>query len=162
MFVALSLTQRYTSNLTRDYCPEYSEEGLAQQGPNSFEDEANIEKSIVDPTRIVDLLHFFDEAGFAVREQVESSLYAPIWQTSPVLRTGLVNENLSRRGGSSDIAPIIQGGAAGFGDFFGLEPGDIRSTTRETAQIATLRSLVEAHEGKFNALRENQKAMNST
>ena len=144
-------------NLTCVYRLKYSEEGLAHQEPNVFEDEVNIEKSIVDTSRDVDILHFFDDDGFAVREQVEASVYAPIWQTSPVLKTGLVNQNLARKGGSVDkITPIIQAGAAGFGDFFGLEPGDIRSTKRETAQIATLRSHVEGHEGMFKHKRELQ------
>lgn len=127
----------------------HSEEGLSVQEPNNFEDEANIARSIVDHTRDVDILHSFDESGFAVRENQKSSMYLPTWQTSPVLRTGLVNENLVRKNGSANLAPLVQAGYAGFGDFFGLEPGDIRSKTRETAQIATLRSFVEGKEGTF-------------
>ena len=77
-------------------------------------------------------------------------MYLPVWQTSPVLKTGNINENLIRRNSSANLAPLIQAGYAGFGDFFGLEPGDIRSDIRATAQIATLRSLQEGKEGKLN------------
>lgn len=124
----------------------YSEEGLLLQGPNStqYENATNIAKSRVVPNRSVDVMHYFDENGAAVREDQAAPFYLPTWQTSPVLKTGLVNENLLRRESlESGLLDMATSGYAFFTKFFALTPGDTHSEIKETALIATLRSYVE-------------------
>ncbi|CAB9496580.1 Receptor-type guanylate cyclase gcy [Seminavis robusta] len=132
------------------------DEGLAFQeelGLNGFEYGPNIEKSHV-TDRKVDLMHSFDESGAAVLESSFSEYYLPVWMTSPVLRTGLVNENqLSRTNFSvpqTEIASIVLDEEyAVIGGFTAASPGSIRSPSKRTALFATLRSIVEGKEVEY-------------
>ena len=120
-------------------------ESTLLQGP-TFHDEGNMARSVVDASRKVDLLHYFDDQGVAVRENMRSELYLPTWQMSPVLKTGEINENLFRRERVGDNKAAFTQGYGTFGEYFALTPGGIDSDIKDTAQIAAIRSFQEGEE----------------
>ena len=121
------------------------DESTSLQGP-TFQGEENMAKSVVDASRKVDLLHYFDDQGAAIRENLWSEMYLPTWQMSPVLKTGEINENLFRRANVSGKKAAISAGYGAFGEYFALTPGGIRSDMKDTAQIAAIRSFQEGRE----------------
>ena len=67
--------------------------------------------------RKVDLMHWFDDMGRAVREETSDGPYLPMWQTSPFLNaSGLVNYNMIHKPDMSQIAAnVIETKTAFFG-----------------------------------------------
>lgn len=115
-----------------------------RKGLNGFEDETNVEKSRLTKDN-VDPLHYFSEDGTPIVENVTAGiLYLPIWQTSPVLRTGHVNENLLRRTNVTDEAlKVVRTASVILGSFLYAPAGNASHPNPHTAYFATLRSIAE-------------------
>ena len=76
----ITLVSHTESTITSN---RYSEEAFNfQQGLdiNNFEDEDNVQKSIIS-NMTVNPIHYFDEDGYSHAEN-KTQLYLPIWQTS--------------------------------------------------------------------------------
>ena len=68
-------------------------------------------------------------------------MYLPLWQTSPFVKEGLVNNNLLRYENTSDyLHTVMDSGHAVLGAFFDAAPGDMNSSNVETALLAHLRT----------------------
>lgn len=116
---------------------------------NVIESEERIRNSIL-TERKVDLMHYFDEQGLPHREEIPDDLYLPLWQTSPYLQSGVVNDNIFRRPNVSDIAlTVIENETAVLGEFNLAPPGKIADPNRRTSRLATLLSVDEEKEVEY-------------
>jgi hypothetical protein len=122
----------------------------AQIGLNDFDDPDLTAKSWL-ATGTVDPLHTFDEAGIPQLSQVSSDLFfLPRWQTSPVLETSHVNENLLEAKEFDSIArDCIASKAAVLGGFHIAPPGNTSHPDPTTALFATLQSIWEGHQTAY-------------
>ena len=124
---------------------EISDEGHTFQehlGVDTFEDQNNIRRSWLS-NRKVDPLHYFDEAGYPVLDG-RTGPFLPIWQTSPVLRTSVVNEDIfARSKEATEAKECIECRSALLGGFIIAPPGPSSHRNATTAFFATLRSIWE-------------------
>lgn len=103
--------------------------------PEDFIEKTWLTRSTVDP------LHTFDESG---RPRLSSAdgPFLPRWQTSPVLQTSLVNENLFEDPKVSQTArDCIASKSAVLGGFVSSPPGSTTHPDRTTSLFATLKSI---------------------
>lgn len=124
---------------------KWIDEGLAfqeAQGLNDFDNpvlsaQSKLTKNKVDP------LHTHDANGKPFLSRSDGP-FLPRWQTSPVLETGMVNENLFE---TPEVAPIarncIEKKSAVLGGFVMGPPGSTSSPNHMTSFFATLRSIWE-------------------
>ena len=66
-------------------------------GLDDFEYPPNIERSMLHPNRTIEAVHYFDSAGLPHVESTSLAEYLPVWQSSPVLKTRYINENLKTK-----------------------------------------------------------------
>ena len=87
-------------------------------------------------------MHYFDQ-GLTVLEVPGAPEYLPVWQISPYVHQGLVNNNLLRYENSSydSVRHVVHDGHAIMGAMFGAPPGAINSTNSDTALLAALTSI---------------------
>lgn len=135
----------------------HSSEGLGFQedeGLVGFEDPERIRNSVIDPARPVDMMHYFDQNENIAEINKAAPFYLPVWQTSPVLETGFINEDQMQQHGvlapeKETVSIVLDNATAVIGGFTSARPGSIRSTDKRTALFATLRSMAEKKEGTF-------------
>ena len=142
-----------------------------QLGNDNFEYPPNIERSILHQNRTIDPVHHFDSSGLPHVESTNFEEYLPVWQSSPVLKTRYINENLKTktihenqlRGNDDDSRNttsfsrsflagmldkvIFQEESAFVGGFDMAPPGTVRHENPTTAQFATLMSIAAGKEG---------------
>jgi hypothetical protein len=111
-----------------------------QLGINRFVDQDHVEESWI-TTSVVDPLHTFDDFGRPLFSASDGP-YLPRWQTSPVLQTSMVNENLLEEDTvSSILKDALQTESAVLGGFHSAPPGDTSHPDPTTAFFATLRCM---------------------
>ena len=107
---------------------------------NGFDDKQNIERSWL-TNGTVDPLHYFNIFGNPVLDQSQGP-YLPTWQTSPLLQSNVVNEDVFFE---PNVAPeamaCIDSEAAVLGRFITGPPGSNSNSDRTTAFLATLQSI---------------------
>lgn len=138
-----------------------SSEGLGFQEDEDlvgFEDPERIQKSRLDPGRPVDMMHYFDQNDRIAQINKAAPFYLPVWQTSPVLETGFINEDQMQPHGvlapePETVSIVLDNATAVIGGFTSAPPGTIHSTDKRTALFATLRSMAEKKEGMFGGLK---------
>jgi class 3 adenylate cyclase len=96
----------------------------------------------------VDPLHTFDDTGKPSLD-LEPGPYLPRWQTSPVLKTSMVNEDLFLKEGYGSIAQVFEHESAVLGSFVTAPPGSPSDPNPTTAFFATLRSMWEGTEVNY-------------
>ena len=130
-----------------------SDEGLAfqeKQGLNNFQNEYHVDKSWLTDHK-VDPLHSFTERGKPFLQTSATGPYLPRWQTSPVLRTSRINEDLFFKPGVETTVSkqVMRDGGAILGGFVSAPPGPPSHTHTGTALLATLRSMWEGKEVEY-------------
>ena len=122
-----------------------SDEGHAFQqrlGVDHFEDAEHANSTWITSLK-VDPLHTFDEFGDPYLVSSPGP-YLPRWQTSPVLYTNLVNEDLFLKLGVGDVANrSLQSQMAVLGGFLYGPPGTVANPDPTTDLFATLRGIWE-------------------
>ncbi len=123
----------------------YSADGLhiqQKKGLNEFEDPTKVAQSwLTEGT--VDPLHTYDSRGNPIVSQSDGP-FLPRWQTSPVLQTSMVNENIFEKKEVSQLMrDCIANKAAFLGGFHSGPPGSISHPNSTTSFFATLRSMWE-------------------
>ena len=98
-------------------------------------------------------MHYFDENDRITPIGTAAPFYLPVWQTSPVLQTGFINEDQMHPNGvlapeAETVRIVLDNATAVIGGFRLAQPGSIRSADKRTALFATLRSIAEKKEGK--------------
>ena len=130
----------------------FRDEGFAfqeQLGLNGFEDETNAERGWLTKKK-VDPLHFFDSQGNAVLDE-SAGPYLPTWQTSPVLKYDLVNEDILLNPSESAEARVCyETEAAVLGGFIIAPPGNFSNPNPNTAFFASLRSIWEGKDTEYD------------
>jgi hypothetical protein len=107
------------------------------------------EKKLWLTNRTVDPIHTFDAYGNPRLSEGEGP-YLPRWQTSPVLPTNLVNENLFENDAvSSLIEECIAEKSVVLGGFHMAPPGSISHSNFTTSLFATLLSMWEGKEVEY-------------
>jgi hypothetical protein len=128
-----------------------SDEGLAfqeAQGLNYFDDPKLTEESRLSNDK-VDPLHTLDQSGIP-HLSLSQGPFLPRWQTSPVLETSLVNENLFEKPHVADIArECIATKSAVLGGFVTAPAGGVSHPNPDTAFFATLRSIWEGEQVNY-------------
>jgi len=124
---------------------KHSTRGLDLQeraGLNDFDDPEVSAKSFL-TLGTVDPLHTFDDLGHPLLSQAsEDTVFLPRWQTSPVLETSQVNENLFEAMEYEAIArDCIASKAAVLGGFHFSDRGSTADLDSTTAFFATLQSI---------------------
>ena len=143
----------------------YSSEGLnfqKDEGLVGFEDQERIQKSKLNPGRPVDMMHYFDEDERIAMINKAAPFYLPVWQTSPVLETGFINEDQMQPHGvlapqPETVSIVLDNATAVIGGFTSARPGSIHSSDKRTALFATLRSMAEKKEGTFEVYKNNMR-----
>ena len=129
---------------------DISDEGHTFQkklGVDDFEDPVNIERLRIHPDRKVDPIHYFHhQTQLPIEDENEGSSFLATWETSPVLRTGQINENIWLR--TLELEPhvatyAIENEVAIMSGFVTSEPGTPSSNDTLTSFFATLRSIKE-------------------
>jgi class 3 adenylate cyclase len=124
----------------------FSDEGHAFQqqiGIDTFVDDSQQTQQSWLTTNKVDPLHTFDNTGTPSLVQATGP-YLPRWQTSPVLRTSVVNEDLFLKEGVGEVArTCIEYESAVLGGFVTAPAGPSTDPNPKTAFFATLRSMWE-------------------
>jgi class 3 adenylate cyclase len=124
---------------------DYSEEGLVFQekkGLNNFPNETNIKRSWLTDQK-VDPLHSFTENGEPLLQTAGTGPYLPRWQTSPVLRTSRVNEDLFFKPTAATTVSkdVLSKGSAILSGFVTAPPGPPSHAHTGTAFLATVQSM---------------------
>jgi len=129
-----------------------SAQGLAFQGKlglNGFVDEAQAKQSWL-TNGTVDPLHSFDSSGMASLS-VTNGPFLPQWQTSPVLQTSMVNENLFEDLNVAQTArDCIGTESAVVGGFVSAPPGSTSDPNPTTSFFATLLSMWEGKQVDYS------------
>ena len=130
----------------------FSDAGFTFQeklGVNGFEDENITSRGWLTNNK-VDPMHYFDSNGNAVRD-TGAGPYLPTWQTSPVLKYDLVNEDLLlNQAESAEARVCYETEAAVLGGFILAPSGDASSSDQTTSFFASLRSIWEGKETKYD------------
>lgn len=128
-----------------------SDEGVelqTEQGLHNFVPQARFERTWL-TNQTVDPLHTFDSAGIPLVSQSEGPLL-PRWQTSPVLSTSMVNENLFENDVVSHlIKACIANKSAVLGGFQLAPPGSTTHPDHTTLLFATLLSISAGEEVEY-------------
>jgi hypothetical protein len=112
-----------------------------KQGLNDFDDPDASRKSFL-TNKVVDPLHTFNNAGQPLPSNFTGPLVVPRWQTSPVLETSMVNQNLlESRGVANIITRCIESREAILGGFHFAPAGSTSDNDPTTAFFATLASM---------------------
>eukprot|EP00934_Nitzschia_sp_Nitz4_P004266 Nitzschia sp. Nitz4//scaffold216_size36101//31917//35797//NITZ4_007786-RA/size36101-snap-gene-0.13-mRNA-1//1//CDS//3329542209//4256//frame0 len=119
------------------------DEGLSYQqakGLNDFHDPAQVDKTWLTLDK-VDPIHSYSSAGKPQLSQT-SGPFLPQWQTSPVLQSSVVNENLfEEESFASIVRDCIENEAAVLGGFVMSPAGNVSSSNMHTAFFATIQSI---------------------
>ena len=119
-----------------------------ETGLDKFTPSSRIEKSWL-TNLTVDPIHTFDAAGVPRLSDGEGP-YLPRWQTSPVLPTNVVNENLFENPALSQlIEESIAETSVVLGGFHMAPPGSISHPDFTTSLFATLLSMWEGEEVEY-------------
>ncbi len=115
---------------------------------NNFVSEEHAENSWLTRSK-VDPLHTFDESG-RPRLSFAEGPFLPRWQSSPVLRTSLVNENLLEDPKVSQTArDCMASNSAVLGGFVSGPPGSTTHPDRTTSSFATFQSIWDGQETEY-------------
>lgn len=137
--------------LTIVFCASCSEESYAYQeilGTNNFESADNIDKSWNGAIDTVDAMHYFDLQGYPVRDDESTNYYLPVWQTSPLLKTSDVNENMMHSDDwSVALEHILRLKSAFLGGMLMAPPGNSSHGNPNTALFASLESIKKVENG---------------
>ena len=140
---------RYITYQTLLISSLYRAEGLAAQEEkrlNDFDDPALSRKTFLS-NKIVDPIHTFNEAGETVLSKSSGPFYVPRWQTSPVLETSIVNENLLENPNfSKTIKASLESRSAVLSGFHFAPAGGPSNPDPATAFFATLESIYAGNE----------------
>jgi hypothetical protein len=124
---------------------DFSEEGLsfqAQKGVQLIADQERVDRTWLTHHR-VDPLHTFDENGSPILSRAEGP-FLPRWQSSPVLASSMINENMFEHPEAGPISKdCISSKAAVLGGFSEAPPGGVSHPHHDTSVFATLLSLAE-------------------
>lgn len=170
--------EMFVQDPTNNYWVNAGYDFQQQLGIDNFEYQPNIERSILRPNQTIDPLHYFDRSGIShvqsITTNVDDDYYLPVWQSSPVLKTRYVNENLKtgllvvdegnnstssmtttmrNRISVSDMIDknIFQRESAFVGGFDMAPPGSVRHSNPTTARFATLMSIAARKEGTYRS-----------
>lgn len=92
--------------------------------------------------RKVDLMHYFDDQGYAHREDNAMGPYLPMWQTSPFVNASQINHNILHEQDLHEIvAKMIETGSAYFSGMLKAPPGSVDSPDPRTSLFADYHSL---------------------
>ncbi len=107
---------------------------------NNFIDQEQVDRAWLTRSK-VDPLHTFDEYG-TPRLSSSKGPFLPRWQSSPVLRTNQINENIFEDPEVSQTAmDCVESKSAVFGGFVWSHRGPTTDPNTTTAHFATLRSM---------------------
>jgi hypothetical protein len=134
---------------------EWMDLGFAYQevrGDKDVETTQNVETSALYRGSKVDPVHYFGNDGKPILED-GTGPYLPTWQTSPIMKTHFVNENMYRKTNVSvpqeEVAGLVlEEEYAVLGGFTAAAPGTAQDPNQRTAFFAALRSIAEGREGK--------------
>jgi hypothetical protein len=120
-------------------------------GINGFGTSVNYNKTHV-TDRKVDVMHRYDSEGYALREESPEGPYFPLWETSPYVNvSGLVNHNIIYRPSvSALVAKVMTTQSAYIGGILRAPAGDSSDPNPRTALFATLLSINEGREVRYN------------
>jgi len=124
---------------------KWIDEGLAfqeVQGLNDFDDPKRTAESKLTADK-VNPLHTYDSLGKPMLSRADGP-FLPRWQTSPILETSMINENLFEDKNIAHVArECIETHSAVLGGFVVSEPGSTSHPNPTTSFFATLRSMWE-------------------
>ena len=119
-----------------------------EKGVHNFVPQARVEQTWL-TNQTVDPMHRFDSAGIPQFSQIEGP-FLPRWQTSPVLPTSMINENLFENDAVSRMAKdCIADKAAMLGGFHLAPPGSTSHADSTTMLFATLLSISEGEQVQY-------------
>jgi len=122
----------------------YRTESLGYQHEMGYDlkSQKRIDENTLAAGRFVDVMHYFSENSTVLPETPGQDWYLPMWQSGPYVQEGVVNKNIKRHKEDEEIALHVEHSQhAVVGGFFTAPPGTTAHPDRDTAFLATLRSI---------------------